>query len=1386
MIAVLPGRAQLTVVEGTAMAMTPEQLVANWLIGNGVSISNVTYNGSAALITSNQIGTFEAAGNALGQLGLAEGILMTSGQASLAIGPNTGNSGANTSGSGDPDLTAIAGVNTFDKCVLEFDFIPESDTVEFRYIFGSDEFYEYCEQFNDAFGFFLSGPGITGPYSNNSENIALLPGGTLPVTIDNMCLDQSTNWCNQPNGNGYQNCPEVQGLYLEYDGFSYVLTAWHVVTPCSTYHIKLAIGDAIDHILDSGVFLEKNSFTSVGVSVNTSFSIPSLGERAIEGCSNAIVNVVAPEPVALPYTIYFTIGGTALNGVDYTEIPDSVVIPTGQTTASLTIQPLYDGIPEGVETVILEFTQPGCSANQTLTDTILIDDNTPFFVNAGLDDTICAGDSAILSGTAWGGQRPYDYNWEGYGGHDSIIKILPPPGSYQYVLQVEEGCGVTEYDTMALLVKPLPVLTVGIFPDTICSEATITIPLTSSLPGSTISWVSSNLSGNVSGHSSGTGSNISQTLLNNSFVLDSVRYTITATADGCPGPSSSIWIYIRPIPNLIFTPPTFGLCNEQTTAVDISSNVAGTTFSWTATSSNPNISGYSDGSGSSITQTLMIFDQVSDTVFYHVTAISNGCSSVVTDYPVEVYPVPSVTVQPMWDTICSYELTNIQLSASCFGTSFSWTAGQGIGNVSGYSDGSGSLIDQQLTNPLPTTGSIDYTITPSTSSCTGQDTIFSMWVKPTPQVTNTPLGDSVCNNTILNIPLTSDVSGASFTWTCTPSSASITGWVEQSTPSSLINQTLTNNGYDIEMVTYSITPDISGCSGNVADYIVTVYPTPDLSNSPSIHAQCNGQIVGGQPSGFPLQSNVANTTFTWRAFSSSPTTSGFHDQTVTGSQFITDTLVNIGFETDTVTYRILPSAHVCTGDSIDYRIVVYPTPDVTFFPVSLTLCSGEATNLSMQSNVPGTTFSWTATGSSTNLSGYANGSGSLIDQILVNSGFDIEWGTYQVTLTANGCDGDTTAYAVTVFPVADVVFVPNGDTLCSGQVTDLSLQSNVTGTSFMWTASGSSPEISGYGPGSGDMIQQIIHNLGYMPGWATWQVGPTANGCTGTQNSVVVTVNPLPVVSLTACFDTITTTNAQPIWLTGGVPHSGTYTGDGINGREFFPGIAGPGTHQITYTYTNDFGCTDSTQLSIGSWQLAVFNCGDTLIDVRDSLKYPTVAIGTQCWMAANLTYGSTIPSSQVQRDNCQAEKYCFNDNPANCSTFGGLYQWSEMMRYFTDEAEQGLCPPGWHVPTETDWNNLFNFYISNGFAGNALKYSGLSGFNALLEGMRFHNAVWKFSSGDPILNSSIFWSSTIHGANKAWAHGINEVVADEEYTPSVSFYPALRSNAFSVRCLKD
>jgi uncharacterized protein (TIGR02145 family) len=146
-----------------------------------------------------------------------------------------------------------------------------------------------------------------------------------------------------------------------------------------------------------------------------------------------------------------------------------------------------------------------------------------------------------------------------------------------------------------------------------------------------------------------------------------------------------------------------------------------------------------------------------------------------------------------------------------------------------------------------------------------------------------------------------------------------------------------------------------------------------------------------------------------------------------------------------------------------------------------------------------------------------------------------------------------------------------------------------------------------------------------------------------------------------------------------------------------------------------------------------------------------------------------------TQRDNCLVEKFCFGDLLSNCASSGGLYQWDELMQYDNTQQSQGLCPPGWHIPSETDWGVLFNYFISNGFAGNPLKPGGYAGFNALTDGVRFKNVSWNFDNF-----ATLFWSSTPLGNTKAWAHGINN------FNPSVSYYPSATSNAFSVRCIKD
>jgi uncharacterized protein (TIGR02145 family) len=302
-----------------------------------------------------------------------------------------------------------------------------------------------------------------------------------------------------------------------------------------------------------------------------------------------------------------------------------------------------------------------------------------------------------------------------------------------------------------------------------------------------------------------------------------------------------------------------------------------------------------------------------------------------------------------------------------------------------------------------------------------------------------------------------------------------------------------------------------------------------------------------------------------------------------------------------------------------------------------------------------------------------------------------------------------------------------------------------------------------YNPANGDSVRCVMtSNLNCV-------INNPANSA-----EIILSGTLAPIVTFTSCFDTITTVNAKPIKLKGGIPLGGTYSGPGVNSLTgiFNPALAGVGTKTITYSYTNAALCTATKPISILDLPSSIFTCGNNLTDIRDNQVYKTVQIGSQCWMAEDLNYGIEIPVTQDQRDNCIPEKYSLHPSPLTTHSF---YQWDELMQYDNTPADQGFCPPAWHIPTENDWNTLFAHYINNGFAGSPLKYSGYSGFNALLSGSRHIDKSWDFQGF-----ATFFWSSTSYGGYKAWAHGMNDP------DPSVSVYPASKANAFSVRCIKD
>jgi uncharacterized protein (TIGR02145 family) len=274
-----------------------------------------------------------------------------------------------------------------------------------------------------------------------------------------------------------------------------------------------------------------------------------------------------------------------------------------------------------------------------------------------------------------------------------------------------------------------------------------------------------------------------------------------------------------------------------------------------------------------------------------------------------------------------------------------------------------------------------------------------------------------------------------------------------------------------------------------------------------------------------------------------------------------------------------------------------------------------------------------------------------------------------------------------------------------------------------------------------------------------------------------------PVVTYSCSQDVETAANAQPFKLRGGLPLGGVYSGNGVTldggAYVFNPGTAAIGDNTITYTYTTSGLCTASNTFTINNRSTILVNCGEPVVDFRDNDKsYPTVLIGSQCWMAKNLDLGTMKYSSIHQVDNCTVEKYCLNDVDANCSLFGGLYQWDELMKHDPVSGAQGLCPAGWHIPTNDEWLALINNYLRQSEAGTALKDPATGTFQALLGGVFYLDQAWAFYP--PGFSATFFWTSETDGTGKVITHGMNSLV------PSVSNYSADRGNGFSVRCLKN
>jgi hypothetical protein len=283
-----------------------------------------------------------------------------------------------------------------------------------------------------------------------------------------------------------------------------------------------------------------------------------------------------------------------------------------------------------------------------------------------------------------------------------------------------------------------------------------------------------------------------------------------------------------------------------------------------------------------------------------------------------------------------------------------------------------------------------------------------------PVTTATASNQTICSGESTSIAITNPntVSGTTYTWTASATNAN----GASNGSGSVISQLLTSaNGTSNGTVTYTITPSANGCPGPTFNVTATVKPVPVITNPVASYSQ---QICSAEALNFIPTSTIGGTTFTWASAISGPISAA--SVTASGSGNITDSPVNTGNITGTVTYTITPNFNGCNGSPVNLVVTVKPSPSAS--ASNTTICSSETVAININAgpkNVAGTTFSWTASATA-NVVGWSNGSGGLINQTLSTTNASIGTVTYTITPSANACNGPATIITVSVNPVATV------------------------------------------------------------------------------------------------------------------------------------------------------------------------------------------------------------------------------------------------------------------------------------------------------------------------------------------------------------------------------
>ena len=773
---------------------------------------------------------------------------------------------------------------------------------------------------------------------------------------------------------------------------------------------------------------------------------------------------------------------------------------------------------------------------------------------------VCQGSTLNLNISPTGGTLPYTYAWTGPNSFTSTISnpnVLNalPAASGTYLVTIMDANNCTTSSSIDVTVNPSPSVN-NPTDQTVCN-GTSTSGITYTGTGTSYTWVNNNAAIGLA--VSGTGDIASFTATNSGIAT--VMATIIVTphfSNGgitCDGLAKTFTITVKPSPEVTATPASQSFCSGGTSSVVLTSNVTGTSFTWTtAIAPAGSISGATDGTGNSIAQTLTNSTQLQATITYTVIPSVNGCPGSSANIPAIVYPIPQLS-SPVSENVCSSSLFSYTPASDVSGTTFNWTRAAVLGIQNVAASGTGA-VNETLINNTGSAKTVAYVYTLTANGCTHVQNV-AVTVLPLPLLLSSVTPPAVCSNTSFNYVAVSSISGTTMTWV-----RGIKAGISNppgSGPGN-ITETLINTTASDVVVPYVYTLLLAGCS-NTFTVNATIKPTPVLSSTLSPVAICSNSVFSYNP-----ESLTTGTTFNW---SRNPV-AGISNSPASGTGNPNETLINTTPNPLIVTYVYILRANGCPQTQ-NVLVTVNPVPEVDHL-INEEFCNGETTSLlSLKGSVAGSTFTWSNNNTAIGLA--SNGSGDIPSFIATNSTSAPINAAITVTPSANGCAGTSLTFLITVNPppAADV---PANQAICNGAPSNAIVFTGTFAT-ISWT--NDHPEIGLAASGTGDISLFTATNPGTDPIVAIITVTPhfsqSGSGCDGIPVNFTITVNPTPrvnaIVNETLCpsashagynFSTTATGGSATFSWT-----SSNNVGFGISGSGMIPSftVAGNGSSPL-------------------------------------------------------------------------------------------------------------------------------------------------------------------------------------------------------------------------------